>query len=40
VLFRRRFMREVSKGQSSTPRSPAEGILLWIEKASGSNAGH
>jgi hypothetical protein len=38
-LFRRRFMREVSKGQRMTPSGPAEGILLWIEKVGEPNAG-
>jgi len=32
VLLRRRFMREVSKGHSTTPSGPTEGILLWIER--------
>jgi hypothetical protein len=39
VLFHRRFLREVSKGQRTTPSGPTEGILLWIEKVGGSNAG-
>jgi hypothetical protein len=39
VLFRRRFTREVSEGQMTTPRGPTEGILLWIERTGGSDAG-
>jgi hypothetical protein len=39
VLFRRRFRREVSKGQRKIPKGPTEGLLLWIEKVNGSDAG-
>jgi hypothetical protein len=31
VLFRRRFMVRVTKGNSTTPKVPTQGILIWIE---------
>jgi hypothetical protein len=39
VLFRRRFSRKDGNGQMATPGGPTEGILLWIEKVGGSDAG-
>jgi hypothetical protein len=39
VLFRARFMREIRNGQGLTRDGPTEGILLWIEKVGGSDAG-
>jgi hypothetical protein len=35
VLFRRRFMREVGKGRTTTPNGPTEGLMLWIERTAG-----
>jgi hypothetical protein len=40
IVFRRRFTKEIANGQISSPIGPAEGILLWIEKASDSKSGH
>jgi hypothetical protein len=38
VVFRRRFLKDIGKGQYTTPTGPTEGILLWIEKVADSKA--
>lgn len=38
ILFRRRFSRRNSTGQTKTPDGPTEGVLLWIEPIANSNA--
>lgn len=40
VLFRRRFTRRDSQGRSQTPPGPCAGVLLWIERTGGPEAGH
>jgi hypothetical protein len=37
ILFRRRFMRDVGKGQPTTPSGPTEGVLLWVERTTGAS---